>query len=136
MLSKMSKTNNYMISFICGILKKKRMYKAMYTFTIYSKTKTDSQILRTNQWFPVGRRKGVQYRGRRLRGANYMHKIYKKSGYTEGLQVVLVVENQPAKRCRLDPWVGRIPCGREWQPTPVFLSEESHGQRSLAGYCL
>ena len=23
---------------------------------------------------------------------------------------------------------------REWQPTPVFLSGESHGQRSLAGY--
>ena len=21
-----------------------------------------------------------------------------------------------------------------WQPTPVFLSEESHGQRSLVGY--
>ena len=23
---------------------------------------------------------------------------------------------------------------RKWQPTPVFLSGESHGQRSLAGY--
>ena len=23
---------------------------------------------------------------------------------------------------------------REWQPTPVFLSGESHGQRSLVGY--
>ena len=23
--------------------------------------------------------------------------------------------------------------GRAWQPTPVFLSGESHGQRSLAG---
>ena len=23
---------------------------------------------------------------------------------------------------------------RKWQPTPVFLPEESHGQRSLAGY--
>ena len=22
-----------------------------------------------------------------------------------------------------------------WQPTPVFLPGESHGQRSLAGYC-
>ena len=25
---------------------------------------------------------------------------------------------------------------REWQPTPVFLPGESHGQRSLAGYSL
>ena len=23
---------------------------------------------------------------------------------------------------------------REWQPTPVFLPEESHGQRSLLSY--
>ena len=26
------------------------------------------------------------------------------------------------------------PLGRKWQPTPVFLPGESHGQRSLAGY--
>ena len=32
-----------------------------------------------------------------------------------------------------DPWVGKIPWRRKWQPTPVFLSEESHGQRSLVG---
>jgi len=31
-------------------------------------------------------------------------------------------------------WVGKIPWRREWQPTPVFLPGESHGQRSLAGY--
>ena len=24
--------------------------------------------------------------------------------------------------------------GRKWQPTPVFLSEEFYGQRSLAAY--
>ena len=31
-----------------------------------------------------------------------------------------------------DPWVGEIPWGREWQPTPSFLPEELHG-RILAG---
>ena len=30
--------------------------------------------------------------------------------------------------------VGSIPWGRKWQPTPVFLPGESHGQGSLAGY--
>ena len=30
-----------------------------------------------------------------------------------------------------DPWVGKIPWRRKWQPTPVFLLGESHGQRSL-----
>ena len=33
-----------------------------------------------------------------------------------------------------DPWVGKIPWRRNWQPTPVFLPGKSHGQRSLAGY--
>ena len=32
------------------------------------------------------------------------------------------------------PWVGKIPWRRKWQPTPVFLPGESHGQRSLVGY--
>ena len=33
----------------------------------------------------------------------------------------------------LIPGSGR-PLEKEWQPTPVFLPETSHGQRSLAGY--
>ena len=37
-------------------------------------------------------------------------------------------------RCVFDPWVGKIPWSRAWQPTPAFLSGESHGQRSLVGY--
>jgi len=38
------------------------------------------------------------------------------------------------KKCGLDPWVQKIPWRRAWQPTPVFLPGESHGQRSLADY--
>ena len=37
-------------------------------------------------------------------------------------------------RPRFDPWVEKIPWRRAWQPTPVFLPGESHGQRSLMGY--
>ena len=33
-----------------------------------------------------------------------------------------------------ETWVGKIPWGRKWQPTPVFLPGESHGWRSLVGY--
>ena len=33
-----------------------------------------------------------------------------------------------------DPWVGKIPWKREWQLNIVFLSRESHGQRSLVSY--
>ena len=28
-------------------------------------------------------------------------------------------------------WVGKTPLRRSWQPTPVFLPGESHGQRRL-----
>ena len=37
------------------------------------------------------------------------------------------------KRCKFNPWVRKIPWRRAWQFTLVFLSGESHGQRSLAG---
>ena len=33
-----------------------------------------------------------------------------------------------------DPWVGKISWRRAWQPTPIFLPGEFHGQRSLAGH--
>ena len=38
------------------------------------------------------------------------------------------------KRLGFNPWVRKIPWRRWWQPTPVFLPGESHGQRSLVGY--
>ena len=49
-----------------------------------------------------------------------------------------VVKNSPAmqemERHRFDPWVGKNPWRRAWQPTPVFLTGESYGQKSLLGY--
>ena len=45
---------------------------------------------------------------------------------------------EPACQCRrhsrrgFNAWVRKIPWRRAWQPTPVFLPGESHGQRSLA----
>ena len=38
------------------------------------------------------------------------------------------------RRSGFNPWVGKIPWRREWQPTPVFLPGEFHGLRRLAGY--
>ena len=38
------------------------------------------------------------------------------------------------RRCRFNPCVGKIPWRRKWQPTPVFLPEEFHKQRSLVDY--
>ena len=49
------------------------------------------------------------------------------------------VKNSPAnsgdiRDSGLIPGWGRSPGGRKWQPTPVFLPGESHGQRRLVGY--
>jgi len=56
-------------------------------------------------------------------------------------QVALVVKNPPAHAREVRdiprgsvPWYRRSPWRRAWQPAPVFLPTESHGQRSLVGY--
>ena len=36
-----------------------------------------------------------------------------------------VVKNANAGAAGFDPWVGKIPWRRKWQPTPVFLPGES-----------
>ena len=54
-----------------------------------------------------------------------------------GILPHLLSGKEPTRQCRsyrFDPWVGKIPWRRIWQPTPVFLPGEFHGQRSLAGY--
>ena len=38
------------------------------------------------------------------------------------------------KRIGLDPCAGKIPWRRKWEPIPIFLPGQSHGQRSLEGY--
>ena len=47
-----------------------------------------------------------------------------------------MVKNLQCRRPRFEPWVGKISWRRKWQPTPVSLPGESHGQRSLVGYSL
>ena len=56
---------------------------------------------------------------------------------TSASQGALEVKNLPANAGDtrdvdgFDPWVRKIPWKRAWQPTLVFLSGKSHGQRSL-----
>ena len=53
--------------------------------------------------------------------------------------MLLLVKSLPAnardiKRWRFSSQVRKILWRRKWQPPPVLLSGESHGQRSLLGY--
>ena len=47
-----------------------------------------------------------------------------------GVKIILVINGDKYLR-RYQ--VGKIPWRREWQPTPVFLPGDSHGQRTLVG---
>ena len=38
------------------------------------------------------------------------------------------------KRCRFDPWVGKIPWKRKYQLAPIFFPRKFQGQRNLVGY--
>ena len=53
--------------------------------------------------------------------------------------VILLTRCFPGSPCecrrhRFNPWVGKTSWRRKWQPTPVFLHGEFHGQKSLVGY--
>ena len=53
--------------------------------------------------------------------------------------MALVVKNLPGnaghiQNMGLIPGLGIFPWRRAWQPSPVFLPGESHGQKSLVGY--
>ena len=51
--------------------------------------------------------------------------------------IFLTQGSSPGLQCRrpgVNSWVRKICWRREWQPTPVFLPGEFHGQRSLVGY--
>ena len=58
--------------------------------------------------------------------------------YLKGFPSGSVVKNTPAmqelQETRVLSPVGKISCRRAWQPTPVLLPGESHGQGSLKGY--
>ena len=69
----------------------------------------------------------------------YMTVFYVMSGKASGLPGGISGKETTCQCRRLkghvfDPWVRKSPLRRAWQPSPVFLPGESHGQRSLADY--
>ena len=74
-------------------------------------------VLWDQNLFPREQRRGGSHRLSRHFWASlvaHMAKQYRRSGF--------------------HPLVGKIPWRRAWQPTPVFLPGESHGQRRLVSY--
>ena len=76
-----------------------------------------------------------------------LHKRWDPASSFPSQTVMLLVHGSPfwlqagstVKLCPFLPfwealWVGKISWRRAWQPTPVFLPAQSHGQRSLADH--
>ena len=59
--------------------------------------------------------------------------LYMDSQVAQGLRIHLTMQEMQETR-GFDPWVRKIPWGRKWQTTPVFLPGKFHGQQSLTGY--
>ena len=55
-------------------------------------------------------------------------------GFPSGSGKESAYQYRRRRRLWFDPWVGKIPYRRKWQPIPVFLPGKSRGQRSLVGY--
>ena len=48
--------------------------------------------------------------------------------------LLVTIKNLPAmQEAGFNPWIRKIPWRKEWQPPPVFLPGEFHGQRGLVG---
>ena len=58
-----------------------------------------------------------------------MSAAQKSSMVAQRLSICL--QRRSCRRCGFDPWVGKIPWRRAWQPTSVFLPGESHEEGSL-----
>ena len=74
-------------------------------------------------------------RGNKPKTEGERQKAGEKKGFPDGASgKEPACQSRGRKRQGFDPWVRNIPWRRAWQPTPVFLPGESHGQRSLVGY--
>ena len=79
-------------------------------------------------WNPAGQNTGVG-------SLSFLQGILLTQGLNPGLlHCILWRICLQCKRPGFNPRVRKISWRGEWQPSPVFLPGESHGQRSLAGY--
>ena len=74
--------------------------------------------------------------GNRLRREAYFRDNYTMKQEHSGLSQWLDSKEFfcQCRKCGFYQGAGKIPWRMKWQPAPIFLPGESHGQRSLAGY--
>ena len=78
---------------------------------------------------------GLRWDGQKLLLRSLYYFLTKNMASPAGSAVKRIcLQCRRLRRGRFNTWLGKIPWKGAWQPTPVFLPEESHGQRSLAVY--
>ena len=65
-------------------------------------------------------------------GSSRPRKLYLEEGSHSGKESAC--QSRRRKRCKFNPWVGKIPWSKKWHPTLVFLPRKFHGLRSLMDY--
>ena len=79
--------------------------------------------------------KYVEMKDTKRGNVNNSKPVYRNMGFpggTNGKEPVCQCSRH--KRHKFDPWVKKIHWRGPWKSTPVFLPEESHGQRNLSSY--
>ncbi|KAB0375069.1 hypothetical protein FD755_013561 [Muntiacus reevesi] len=79
---------------------------------------------------PLHSEQGRKINGRRIEREEIKLLFSDNLDIITNIRIVCLQHGRPG----FDPWVRKMPWRRKWQPTPVFLPRESHGQRSLVGY--
>ena len=95
----------------------------------------DMVWLDSGSWWWTGRHGVLQFMGLQRVTHDWVTELNWTDMQWEASQVAHSKEPPyQCRRYRFSPQVWKIPWRRKWQPTLVFLSGKSHGQRSLAGY--
>ena len=96
----------------------------------------DMVWVNSGSWWWTGRPGVLQFMGSQGVGHDWTTKLNWTELPNGGASLVtqMVKTAYQCRRRGFDPWLGKIPCRRKWQPTLVFLPGKSHGQRSLVGY--
>ena len=61
------------------------------------------------------------------------HSGCRSSGFPGGSVGNICLQCRRHGRCKLDPWVGKIPWRGKWQPILAFLPGKSHGYATIHG---
>ena len=86
-------------------------------------------MVNENGCYPIGHQRALQARSSRaeLQFFDFFQTEIRAVLQKQGASLVAQMEKNPPEcgRVGFDPWVGKIPWRRAWQPAPVFLPGES-----------